>query len=68
MSNEIIEISNSRPLARVAHTCIICGTPIAIGSHYLRHVVRNNDLVDRKHNLRIFKYHLSCPHDAEALS
>jgi hypothetical protein len=56
-----IELSSSCPLAQREHCCIICNSPIAIGSRYFRHVIRNNDLVDKKHNLRVLKYHLACP-------
>jgi len=62
MPSDIIEISNSSPLARVEHSCIICGTPIAIGTKYLRHVVRDTNAIDPRRSLRIFKYHLACPH------
>lgn len=57
----VTSIAASRPLARTPHTCIICGKPIAIGSQYNRHVYRDNDTLDRRHALRVVKYHTKCP-------
>jgi hypothetical protein len=55
-------IAEHRPLAAAPHTCNVCGLPIAIGSTYQRLTVRLNDALDRKRNLRTFKWHLpSCP-------
>lgn len=62
----ITTISESRPLARTTHTCTVCGLPIAIGTRYSRHVISNDDALDRKHKLRVIKWHLPyCPRGEE---
>lgn len=59
------EIAASRPLARVPHICTVCGLPIAIGTRYSRHIIRNDDLLDRRKNLQVVKWHLPfCPENA----
>lgn len=60
----IVTIASTRPLARSEHTCTVCGLPIAIGSRYERVVLRNDELLDRAHSLRVVKWHLPfCPED-----
>lgn len=51
------EIATSRPLARVSHTCTICGCPIAIGQRYERILYRDLTALNQSRSLRTVKLH-----------
>ena len=57
-------LSSTRPLARLEHSCSVCGFPIAIGTRYERILLRDTDALNQKKSLRVIKWHL--PHCPEA--
>lgn len=62
MVSHLTNLRESRPLARLSHTCSVCGQPIAIGSRYSRTVVIDAESI--RNRLKVIRWHL--PHCPEA--